>query len=100
MNKNDLENKLKSEGLLSVFTNGLQKKYIDGETLLKNGIVLNAVNVFGIFKIFETNEYKIFITDDERGIPYYSARFGSEEEACNALYEKIARLKRIHDKGL
>ena len=99
MNKFELESRLAEENLLKVYDrDGILKQYVDESKIVFDGKWGNMINVFGFFKGKEN--YVVFITDNERGIPYYTSRFSCEEEACDALYEKIARLKRIHDKGL
>jgi hypothetical protein len=98
MNKLELEKRLSDEGLFTVYDRGAKKQYIDGEKLIETGTFKNTINVFGFYKSVITSEYKFFITDAERGIPYYSDFFATEQEACEGLYKKIARLKRIHDK--
>lgn len=98
MNKLELKQKLQAEDLITVYDRGAKKQYIDGENLIENGTFKNTINVFGLYKSTLTGEYKFFITDSERGIPYYSDFFATETEACEGLYKKISRLKRIHDK--
>ena len=97
MNKIDFENRLLQEGLMTIYDDGISKDYIDGELLIKNGIRQNALNVFGFYK--GKSSYVIFITDHERGLPYYIDRFSTENEACNALYDYITLLKCIHEKN-
>ena len=98
MNKLELKNRLLEENLTTVYDDGIQKSYIDGELLIVDGVRQNALNVFGIYK--GKTSYVVFITDNERGLPHYIDRFDTESEACNALYDHIVLLKRIHDKGL
>ena len=98
MNKIELEKALQREGLMTVYVGGVEKCYIDGETLIENGIRQNEINVFGLYK--GQQNYVVFITDDEKGLPYYLSRYNSEDDACDALYEKVTRLKRIHEKGM
>lgn len=98
MNKFELEQRLLNENLLTVYDDGIEKHYIDGERLIENGVRQNAVNVFGLYK--GQQHYVIFITDEERGLPYYMDRFATENEACESLYDYVALLKRIHDKRM
>ena len=99
MNKRDLERRLTEENLMFVFDGNVLKHYVDGTKVYINGEWDNMTNVYGIYAGDE-GEFVIFMTDDERGLPYYIDVFDSESEACLALYEMAVRLKYIHDKGL
>ena len=98
MNKIELEKKLISENLKAVVVNRAMKYYIDGDKLIKNGDWTNATDVFGIYNM--KNIFVFFITDSERGLPNYSKKFSNESDACDALYEYVTLLKRIHGKRL
>lgn len=98
MTKIELEKRLQEENLMTIYDDGVEKHYIDGEKLIENGVRMNATNVFGVYK--GQKNYVVFITDDERGLPHYIDKFGTEDEACESLYEYVKLLKRIYDKGL
>lgn len=99
MNINELENKLYSENLIVIYDGDVEKKYVKGNYLRENGKWINTTNVFGIYNS-DDSMYCVFFTDSERGIPNYTKMFDTEEEACIALYERVARLKRIHNKNI
>ena len=99
MNKIDLEKKLIEENLLCVYDRGEKKFYVDESKVFINKKWENMINVFGVYKWDEDN-FVCFMTDGERGIPYYTNVFSTESEACRELYEMAVRLKYIHDKGL
>ena len=96
MNRQELKEKLKKEGLLSVYRDGELYRYVDEAAVIQDGKWKNAVQVYGIFKGNE--QYNVFFTDGERGIPAYRRDFNSEEEACDCLYEKLLRQVDIHQR--
>ena len=97
MNKIELERKLQAEGLMTIYDDGVKKRYIDGESIIKNGIRQNAVNVFGLYR--GQKDYVVFITDEERGLPCFLEKHSTESGACEALYDYLILLKRIHEKS-
>ena len=96
MNKLELEKKLQEEKMTAIYDDGIKKNYIDGEKLIVEGIRKNMTNVFGVYK--GKNNYVAFITDNERGLPYYIDKYETEDEACSSLYDYIVLLNRIHQK--
>jgi hypothetical protein len=98
MNKIELESKLQAEGLMFVYDRGSKKQYINGNNIFKNGVFHNCPNVFGIYE-WDANNFVCFITDDERGIPYYTDIHKTIEDACMALYDWVKNLHYIHNKN-
>ncbi len=88
MNKQQLEDKLKEEGILVFCGDDGYKVYVDGNKLFYDGLFHNECNVFGIYKENDTR-YAAFVTDAERGYPYFCSFKKSEEEACDYLYQYI-----------
>lgn len=88
----ELEEKLKQENLLKINDWGIEKKY--RSVITKE--FTNYPDCFGIID-YQDGFYKFYITDSERGIPVYDEVYNSIEEACDALYLKISRLKRIDE---
>ena len=90
MTKNELKKLLSEDNLLRVIIGGFKKYYIDGKYFVVNEQVLPAVNVFGICQIKE--KYYAFITDENGELTIYFENFNDEEDACEALYDKIWEL--------
>lgn len=88
----EMENKLCEENLLKINDWGIEKKY--RSVITKE--FTNYPDCFGIID-YQDGFYKFYITDSERGIPVYDEVFNNIEEACDALYLKISRLKRIDE---
>ena len=97
MKTDELKNQLQLKGLLSVHVGPSVKKYVAGTSVYANNVWENMVDVFGIYQ-GNDGRYCFFITDSERGIPEYSAVFATEDEACDALIEKMERTERIYQK--
>lgn len=94
----ELEKKLHFEDLNTAHVGESVKQFVKGEKVFVNNAWENMVDVFGVYSD-QDGRYCFFITDSERGIPEYSAVFNTEEEACEALYTKIARAERIYLKN-
>ena len=94
MTRLELRKKLQDEGLLKVYIDGTLYQYVDETVVLKNGEWKNAVQVYGIYKGEE--QYQVFFTDKERGIPAYRRSYQSEEAACDCLYSKLLRMVDLH----
>ena len=88
MNIKEMEKKLEEDGMLKVHVDGVIKKYVSGDYVYKNGAWKNQVDVFGIYSD-EDGTYGFFITDSERGIGKYGRDYETEEEACEALIERM-----------
>ena len=99
MNRVELQAKLSNEALLVVYDRGAPKYYVDETKVFENGEWKNMVDVFGIYQ-WDSNNYVCFMTDSERGMPYYNDVYDTEGEACQELYEMAVRLKAIHMKEL
>lgn len=99
MNRVELQAKLFNEALLVVYDRGAPKYYVDETKVFENGEWKNMVDVFGIYQ-WDPNNYVCFMTDSERGMPYYNDVYDTESEACQELYEMAVRLKAIHMKEL
>lgn len=97
MNRIELENRLKTEGLTTIYDNGRKKQYIDGDKLYTNEVFNNCPNVYGIYK-GKNNKFVMFFTDDERGISYLTKTFDTEYDACDFIYNFVMRLNRIYNK--
>ena len=95
MNRVELQAKLGQEDLLVVYDRGSPKYYVDESKVFVNGEWENMVDVFGIYK-WDSDNYVCFMTDSERGMPYYNDVYDTESEACQKLYEMAVRLKSIH----
>ena len=95
MRIDELENQLQRKGLLSVHVGSSTKKYAAGTSVYANNVWENMVDVFGICQ-GKDGRYCFFITDSDRGIPEYSAVFGTEDEACEALIKKMERAQNMH----
>ena len=96
MNRQELKEKLQKEGLLKVYCDGTLYQFADEEAVIQDGKWKNAVQAYGIYKGEE--QYNVFFTDEERGIPAYRRGFSSEEEACDCLFEKLLRQVDIHQR--
>ena len=93
MNCKELYAKLQKLGLLSIDDDGITKKYIDGNILIKKGKFENCTDVFGIYKLNE--KYFTFMTDHERGIPdSFHVNFDTESQACEHLYNIVLLYKK------
>ena len=91
MNLTELETRLENEELINIQDGDLRLSY----TKLKTNCNFDSPNCFGIVK-FENNSYGVYFAGDERcGQPYYMAPVSNLEEACDKLYNKLIRLKRI-----
>lgn len=99
MNRVELQAKLSQEALLVVYDRGSLKYYVDETKVFVNREWKNMVDVFGIYKL-DSDNYVCFMTDSERGMPYYADVYDTESEACQELYEMAVRLKAIHTKEL
>lgn len=93
----ELNDYLQKEGLLDVHVGYDLKKYVPGSYVFADNTWSNMIDVFGIYQGID-GRYCFFITDSERGIPEYSEPFETEDEACEALIKKMARLERIFQK--
>ena len=88
MNKQELEDKLREEGLLVFLGDDGYKEYVDGNDVFYEGAFHNETNIFGVYKESETR-YAAFVTDAERGFPDFRSFKKTEEEACNYLYRYV-----------
>ncbi len=95
MNIEEMEKKLKEDGMLEVHVDGVIKKYVSGDYVYKNGGWENHVDVFGIYRD-DDGMYNFFITDSERGIGRYGSDYDTEEEACETLIRRMYRNERIY----
>ena len=91
---NDMEKALKEKNLLVVHYQGTAKHYINGQSLFANGHFINRKDVFGIYQN-DDGKYYFFITDSERGIPFYGNEYATENDACQALIDDILLLSEI-----
>ena len=94
MSINEMKTRLEQEGLLKAHVGTSLKSYISGEDILVNNELDNVVDVFGIYK--EDEEFVVFITDSERGIPQYIDYFSTESEACEELLDIISSYEKIY----
>ena len=95
MTKQEFEARIRAEGLIEVCDRGSKKIYIDSEKVVKNGKwISNETNAFGCYK--GANSYIIFMTDDERGIAYWSESYEKESDAYDALYDFLKLLDQIY----
>ncbi|MBQ3686845.1 MAG: hypothetical protein II932_03335 [Treponema sp.] len=91
--------KLRKEGLLSIYINGRPCRYVDEEQIMPGGEWHNLTDVYGIYQAHDDeNAHYVFFTDYERGIATYSSRQKSIEDACKKLYRNLLRDLEIHQK--
>ena len=95
MRLSELSLYLQKEGLLAVHFENNLKRYVPGSRVFKDYSWENMRDVFGVYQGHD-GRYCVFITDSERGIPEYSVVVETEEEACDALIQKIERVERIY----
>ena len=88
MNKKELENKLREEGLLVFRGKDGHKEYVDGDAVYYEGIFHNDSNIFGVYKENE-EKFVAFVTDAEKGYPTFRSVKKCEEDACNYLYRYV-----------
>ena len=96
MTKSEFVEKLTDEYLLTVSESGIEKRYIDGDLLLENGVWRNYTDVFGIYH--DAGRFYTFMTDHERGLPAHFCRsFDDESSACEYLYRIAVLAKNSAD---
>lgn len=93
MKLDELKTALEKEGLLKMNYLGRTKFYTPGDFIYNNGQWNNIPDMFGIYKVNGTDEYRFFITDSERGISCYSRVAATEEEACEYLLDMARKGK-------
>lgn len=93
MKIDELKSFLEKEGLLKMNYLGRTKFYTPGDFIYNNGQWNNIPDMFGIYKVNGTDEYRFFITDSERGISCYSRVAATEEEACEYLLDMARKGK-------
>ena len=97
MKREEFLNKIKLEGLISIYDDDVEKVYMDFHLVYdKDGNWIN--NTPNIYSCFEKSrsEFIIFFTDDERGIPNYLREFDNEDAAYDALYKRLKLLNEIY----
>ena len=97
MKREEFLNKIKIEGLISIFDDDIEKVYTDFHLVYdKDGNWIN--NMTNIYSCFEKSrsEFIIFFTDNERGIPDYLREFDNEGAAYDSLYKRLKLLDEIY----
>lgn len=90
-NKATLKAVLKSNNLLSFYLNGIKKYYADGASFVIKGVRQKFVNAYGIGR--NKGKFIAFITDNNGDPLIYLEEFEFEDDACEALFEKIKKIK-------
>lgn len=90
-NKKTLKSTLKSKELLSFYHRGIKKYYADGASFIIKGIRQKFVNSYGIG--YNKGKYLAFITNENGDPLIYFEEFEFEDDACEALFEKILKIK-------
>ena len=78
------------ENLLTIKDRGALKNYV--KPINENQNILT--DTFCIINCRD-GSFEIYVSDSERGIPYFNLDFDSEDEACEKLYEYVKLFKII-----
>lgn len=89
--KRTLKSTLKSKKLLSFYHRGIKKYYADGASFIIKGVRQKFVNAYGIGR--SKGKFIAFITDSDGDPLIYLDEFEFEDDACEALFEKIKKIK-------
>lgn len=90
----EMECKFFDENLLTIKDRGALKNYV--KPINENQNILT--DTFGIINCSD-GSFEIYVSDSERGIPYFNLDFDSEDEACEKIYEYVKLCKIIELKN-
>lgn len=91
MKKSEFENKIKDIQFEKIIQDGKIQTYIKNQKEYYRDITRD--NLYGCYYNDDIEKYVVFFLDPERGILKELGHYKTEEEAYEALYEKIKKVK-------
>lgn len=93
MKIDELKSFLEKEGLLPMNYYGCPKYYVSRADICNIGRTNNLPDVFGVYRVAESEACVFFITDSERGMRCHNEVFSTEEEACEHIIKRAQTSK-------